>query len=310
MIWLSGHPPCHTADARSSARMPRREDAHRLRNAASGGFGTQPSLQRLPFAAPNRAEECFLRQAQWRWTRLYVSLQRAVVCLYFRGEQFAETVRNVSADVAYLFQTQSLPLPITASGTGLMEMAVTNLLDPGDRAIVLNGGTFGQRWTDICTVSELKPQLGRSPDMDMLDGMLTAGAPSGEYVGIAKLGKEFAPVPLDELAHPGKVTFAAATWSYRARAIRELDSVHGGKRHCRERLHGSYRICGLARMAYCADAGSGSEDMAGFGGHKSVGVRPDSRRCSVSTGSPHGGSRQLSDGAASSVRGPCPSVSR
>ena len=97
---------------------------------------------------------------------------------YFRGQQFAETVRNVSAEVAYLFQTQNLPLPITASGTGLMEMAVTNLLDPGDRVIVLNGGTFGQRWTDICaafqvSVLELKPGFGRSPDLDVLDGMLT-----------------------------------------------------------------------------------------------------------------------------------------
>jgi aspartate aminotransferase-like enzyme len=100
---------------------------------------------------------------------------------YFRGSQFAETVRSVSDDVKYLFQTASLPLPITASGTGLMEMAVSNLLETGDSAIVINGGAFGQKWVEICEtygvrVIQLKTRLGKSPDMDAFLEMLKAGA--------------------------------------------------------------------------------------------------------------------------------------
>ena len=41
-------------------------------------------------------------------------------------------------------------LVLAASGTGAMEGAVTNLLSPGDEAIVVNGGKFGERWTKIC----------------------------------------------------------------------------------------------------------------------------------------------------------------
>jgi aspartate aminotransferase-like enzyme len=62
---------------------------------------------------------------------------------------------------------------VTASGTGLMEMAVTNLLDPGDHAVVFNGGTFGQRWVDLCRafgveVSEIQTDLGKTPDLNRL----------------------------------------------------------------------------------------------------------------------------------------------
>ncbi len=96
---------------------------------------------------------------------------------YFRAKHFADTVIKVSNDVRYLFQTQSLPLPITSSGTGLMEMAATNLLDPGDKALVINGGTFGQRWADICRcyqvdTREFKCTTGKSPDMDLFSSML------------------------------------------------------------------------------------------------------------------------------------------
>jgi len=68
-------------------------------------------------------------------------------------------------------------LPVTASGTGLMEMALTNLLDPGDAVVVINGGAFGQKWVDMCEafgveVSQLKTPLGRRPDMNALSDLL------------------------------------------------------------------------------------------------------------------------------------------
>jgi serine---pyruvate transaminase len=99
---------------------------------------------------------------------------------YFRGAQFAETVKRVSDDVKYLFQTRNQPLPITASGTGLMEMAITNLLDQGDSAIVINGGAFGNRWVEICEaygvrVTQLKTNFGKCPDLNALRQLLKAG---------------------------------------------------------------------------------------------------------------------------------------
>ena len=35
---------------------------------------------------------------------------------------------------------------LAATGTGAMEAAVTNLLAPGEHAIYVNGGKFGERW--------------------------------------------------------------------------------------------------------------------------------------------------------------------
>ena len=64
---------------------------------------------------------------------------------YFRGQAFAKTVLDLTEDLKYLFQTRSTPLTVTASGTGLMEMAIVNLLNRGDKVVVLNGGTFASR---------------------------------------------------------------------------------------------------------------------------------------------------------------------
>ncbi len=96
---------------------------------------------------------------------------------YFRGREFAETVIRVTEDIKYLFQTKNTPLTITASGTGVMEMAIVNLLNLGDKVVVVNGGNFGQKWVDMCSafgvnVEQLKVALGKSPDLDLLSQML------------------------------------------------------------------------------------------------------------------------------------------
>jgi len=98
---------------------------------------------------------------------------------YFRGQGFARTVLELTEDLKYLFQTRSTPLTVTASGTGLMEMAIVNLLNRGDKVVVLNGGTFASRWVSMCRafgveVVDLAVELGRSPDMRKLDDCLAA----------------------------------------------------------------------------------------------------------------------------------------
>lgn len=44
---------------------------------------------------------------------------------------------------------------LTASGTGAMEAAVSCLLTPSDKALVINGGGFGRRFTEICDVHDI-----------------------------------------------------------------------------------------------------------------------------------------------------------
>jgi len=41
---------------------------------------------------------------------------------------------------------------LTASGTGSMEASVANILTPADKVLVVNGGSFGHRFVEICQV--------------------------------------------------------------------------------------------------------------------------------------------------------------
>jgi aspartate aminotransferase-like enzyme len=70
--------------------------------------------------------------------------------LHHRTPQFSEIFAEVERGLQGIFQTAEDVLILAASGTGAMEGAVTNLLSPGDEAVVINGGKFGERWTKIC----------------------------------------------------------------------------------------------------------------------------------------------------------------
>jgi aspartate aminotransferase-like enzyme len=70
--------------------------------------------------------------------------------VHHRTPQFGAVLAEVQEGLRELFGTAGEVLVLAASGTGAMEGAVTNLLSPGDEAVVVNGGKFGERWTKIC----------------------------------------------------------------------------------------------------------------------------------------------------------------
>jgi len=57
---------------------------------------------------------------------------------------------EIREGLKYLFQTKNEVLIFTSSGTGAMEGAVSNILSKGDKALVVRGGKFGERWGEIC----------------------------------------------------------------------------------------------------------------------------------------------------------------
>lgn len=100
---------------------------------------------------------------------------------YFRGEAFAATMKGLTEDLKLLFDTQQTPLTITATGTGLMEMAIVNLLNPGDLAVVINGGTFGHKWLNMLKAFrvgaiDFAVPLGKNPDLQKLEDAIPVGA--------------------------------------------------------------------------------------------------------------------------------------
>lgn len=83
-------------------------------------------------------------------------LAMAQPVLHHRSPQFMEVLAKVREDLKYLFQTEQEVLMFAATGTGAMEGAVANTLSPGDTALVVDGGKFGERWAEICEVYGIK----------------------------------------------------------------------------------------------------------------------------------------------------------
>lgn len=79
-----------------------------------------------------------------------VLLKMAEPIIHHRNPLFEEVVQEVRDNLKYLFGTKNEVLMFASSGTGAMEGAITNMLSPGDRAICVRSGKFGERWANIC----------------------------------------------------------------------------------------------------------------------------------------------------------------
>ena len=76
------------------------------------------------------------------------ALSRPII--HHRTPQFQQYLKEATEGLKGIFQTKNDVYILTSSGTGAMEAAVANLLSPGDKAITIEGGKFGERWTEIC----------------------------------------------------------------------------------------------------------------------------------------------------------------
>lgn len=106
-----------------------------------------------------------------------ILLAMAQPIIHHRGPQFKSILSEVREGLKYVFQTKNEILIFAASGTGAMEGAVTNTLSPGDKALVVRGGKFGERWTEICMaygikVDNIDIEWGRSVNPDQIQKRL------------------------------------------------------------------------------------------------------------------------------------------
>lgn len=70
--------------------------------------------------------------------------------IHHRAPEFLPVLEEVREGLKWLFQCKNEVLIFASSGTGAMEGAVTNTLSRGDKALVVIGGKFGERWDEIC----------------------------------------------------------------------------------------------------------------------------------------------------------------
>ncbi|WP_096190266.1 pyridoxal-phosphate-dependent aminotransferase family protein [Evansella halocellulosilytica] len=95
---------------------------------------------------------------------------------YFRTEEFSSIMLNVNSLMKSLvFTDKSSKLAIlTSSGTGAMEAAVLNVFSSLDKVLIINGGGFGQRFSEICErynipFEELILNFGEQINEDLLE---------------------------------------------------------------------------------------------------------------------------------------------
>jgi aspartate aminotransferase-like enzyme len=98
-----------------------------------------------------------------------VLLAMARPIIHHRAPEFAALFAEIREDLKWLFQTQAEVLTLVSSGTGGMEAAVANFLSPGDKALYVNGGKFGERWGKLCKTfgvqaTEIKVEWGHAVD--------------------------------------------------------------------------------------------------------------------------------------------------
>lgn len=70
--------------------------------------------------------------------------------IHHRTPQFQGVLKEATDGLRYVFQTKNDVYILASSGTGAMEAAVINFLSSGDTALTIQGGKFGERWTELC----------------------------------------------------------------------------------------------------------------------------------------------------------------
>jgi len=102
-----------------------------------------------------------------------VMLSMAEPIIHHRNPEFVSILTSVNENLKYLFQTKNPVITLTSSGTGAMEGCVANLLSPGDKAIFVNLGKFGERWGQIMKAYgvepvEIKVEWGTAPTPELV----------------------------------------------------------------------------------------------------------------------------------------------
>jgi aspartate aminotransferase-like enzyme len=77
--------------------------------------------------------------------------------IHHRSPEFIPILESAKNDLKWLYQTNNDVLILASTGTGGMVGSVSNFLSPGDKAVVVRGGKFGERWSEICEAHGVIP---------------------------------------------------------------------------------------------------------------------------------------------------------
>lgn len=99
--------------------------------------------------------------------------------IHHRTPQFQAILKEANEGLKYVFQTKNDVFILASSGTGAMEAAVASLLSAGDTAVTIQGGKFGERWTELCKSYNINTEVidvewGRAVEPQKIEERLKA----------------------------------------------------------------------------------------------------------------------------------------
>jgi len=108
-----------------------------------------------------------------------VLMSMAKPIIHHRTQEFEKVMTDVRDGLKYVFQTKNEVYIFSSSSTGAMESSIVNLMSPGDVALVISGGKFGERWAEICKAYNINYHLidvewGKSLDIQRVADKLSS----------------------------------------------------------------------------------------------------------------------------------------
>jgi aspartate aminotransferase-like enzyme len=113
-----------------------------------------------------------------------VLLAQGSPLVYHRGPGYGRLLREVTAGLKAMLETEGEVLVFTSSGTGGLESTAANLFSPGDRVVVPVAGYFGERFAKIAAafgldVRRLDYEWGSAVTAEDLAGALAEAPTKG-----------------------------------------------------------------------------------------------------------------------------------
>jgi aspartate aminotransferase-like enzyme len=81
--------------------------------------------------------------------------------VYHRDKKFADIFADTTKNLKKILATKGRIFFFSASGTGAMEAAYSNLMSSHDQPVVAICGKFGERWLEICESYKAKPIISK-----------------------------------------------------------------------------------------------------------------------------------------------------
>ena len=108
-----------------------------------------------------------------------VLLEMGRPIIHHRTPEFSSVLDQARQRIQPLYGTSSEVVLLASTGTGAMEAAVVNLLQPGEHAIYVNGGKFGERWGKLLAAfgmvgHEVRVEWGRAAHPEQIENAFKA----------------------------------------------------------------------------------------------------------------------------------------